>query len=310
MSIAIDMMQVATSLLLGEWEVIDLPLAKKSPPPVGTTGRRGRALEEDVLMESLSSGERQLGIRLPSNVIGIDIDGYKDSFRAIHNLNDRLGALPSTFGITSHGAYRSQTLLFLVPDGYHAVESAASAIDIIQHTHRYCVAPPSVHPTGSRYTWTRDAVPTSIIPEVSMLTELPQEWVEFLRNDATISIEAQGTLQLDDSVDMCPMLNAVLQRGIKGFDNAGRHDSLVRASYAIASTAAKGHRGSQTAMAALVSHFASVTVGEGREGEAQAVVESALEAAGEGVTRLCTCGKRQGGTYVNRTRSKWLKSKA
>lgn len=302
-----EMMSVATSLLLGEWEVIDLPLAKKSPPPVGATGKRGVALSEEALMTALESGTRQLGIRLPPNVIGIDIDGYKDDFRSILNLNERLGSLPSTFGITSHGSYRSQTLLFLVPDGYHAVESAASAIDIIQHTHRYCVAPPSIHPSGSKYTWTRDGAPTSIIPEVSMLTELPQEWVNFLRTQNTHS-ESVGTLELDSSDDMCPILRAVLKKGVEGFSNRGRHDALVAASYAVASTAAKGHRGSQKAMTTLLDHFASQTLLEGREQEAARVVESALEAAGERSGRLCTCGQKS--QYRNKTRSRWLISKA
>lgn len=298
----------ASDLLMKGWEVIHLPAGQKAPPPVGSTGRRGKALDEETLFEALAEG-RQVGIRLPRGVIGIDVDGYKDNFSALKTLEARLGNLPVSWAITSHGLYRSFTILFAVPEAAEWAESAANTIDVIQHHHRYLAAPPSLHPSGARYSWTLAGEPTRAAPEVSMLPVLPQAWQDYLRltepHRASQS-PLMGAIDLGGSG--CPIMGAVTSRALAGFSSRGRHDALVAGSWSIASLASKGHRGGAAALDRLRSEFLSRTAGEGREAEAEKAIAGALEKIGGSTERACSCGR--GRVHARTARSGWLKAKA
>ena len=61
------------------WPVLPLPYAKKKSPPAGFTGRTGKIPSyADMLAWSEDPKHRNgnLAIRVPRNVIGIDVDNY------------------------------------------------------------------------------------------------------------------------------------------------------------------------------------------------------------------------------------------
>ena len=118
-------------------------------------------------------------------MIGVDLDLYEDPTKdhpagerqaAWRELVDRLGPLPESPRATSRDDGISGIRLYrvppgwtgagdlpampvcqgghLLPDGHEAKPGdLVSPGEIIQHHHRYLVAPPSVHPSGRRYRW-------------------------------------------------------------------------------------------------------------------------------------------------------------
>ena len=125
-----------------------------------------------------------IALRLPDGVIGIDLDLYPDPTKdhpaverlaAWDALVSSLGPLPESPRATSRNDGISGIRLYRVPAGWKAAGilpvapvcvghplldgrearpgDLVSPGEVIQHHHRYLVAPPSVHPSGRRYRW-------------------------------------------------------------------------------------------------------------------------------------------------------------
>jgi hypothetical protein len=125
-----------------------------------------------------------IALRLPEDVIGIDLDLYLDPSKdhpaierlaAWEALVGPLGPLPESPRATSRDDGVSGIRLYRVPAGWKAAGILPAAPvcqghplpggrearpgdlvspgEVIQHHHRYLVAPPSVHPSGRRYRW-------------------------------------------------------------------------------------------------------------------------------------------------------------
>jgi Bifunctional DNA primase/polymerase, N-terminal len=125
-----------------------------------------------------------IALRLPEDVIGIDLDLYPDPSKdhpaveriaAWEALVGPLGPLPESPRATSRDDGVSGIRLYRVPTGWKAAGilpvaqvcqghplpggrearpgDLVSPGEVIQHHHRYMVAPPSIHPSGRRYRW-------------------------------------------------------------------------------------------------------------------------------------------------------------
>jgi len=145
-----------------------LPDGRKAPPPVGRTGRAGvDSIYADLYLEGEDLGRFNIGLRLPLNIIGIDVDAYgeKGGGETFADLRSMLGPLPSTWRCSARGDGISGIYLYTVPEGVELIDGWPG-IDVIQHHHRYLVVPPSVHPSGAVYEWFGPDGQPSDIPKV------------------------------------------------------------------------------------------------------------------------------------------------
>lgn len=95
----------AAQYLANGWNPMPMcPADNKSTPPAGFTGYKGRAVTaDDVTRWSTSKPDHHVGLRMPPDVIGIDIDHYgtKRGADRIAELEADLGPLPPTWTSTS-----------------------------------------------------------------------------------------------------------------------------------------------------------------------------------------------------------------
>jgi len=145
-----------------------------------------------------------IGLRLPAVAIGIDADTWKGpaAAEAWDNLLRQFGPLPAEAPwCTSRDDGVSGIRLFAVPGGYRAVTDLGEAGEVIQHHHRYVVAPPSIHPgTGKPYRWVN--APDGRLPDARKLPPLPPAWLAGLRagNPAAIG-DGKETDWTDPDID-------------------------------------------------------------------------------------------------------------
>lgn len=171
-----------------------LPLAPrtKGPPPAGFTGWDGidPSFPDCLEFEQLAAyrGTGQVALRMPSTVIGVDVDAYggRTGAATVAEATRRWGPLPSGPWSSARDDGVSGIRFYRVPDGTVLVANLAfpelrvGHVEIIQRHHRYAVVWPSVHPTtGTGYTWRGTAAP-DMPPAVGDLPELPAAWVAAL----------------------------------------------------------------------------------------------------------------------------------
>lgn len=168
------------------WHPFPLPAAAKSPPPDGVTGANGidPTAEQVQRWVELHDGAN-VGLRMPLNVVGIDVDEYdgKHGAATLAALEAQYGKLPATWRSTARGDGPSGIRFYRIPPGVIFPGQFGPDIEAIQHHHRYAVVAPSIHPkTGERYRWfdLADVLGTNP-PLVDDLAELPFAWIEGLR---------------------------------------------------------------------------------------------------------------------------------
>lgn len=184
-----------------------LPLSESHTPVVeGYSGRDERDLSEDHLREYFGprGRGRRLGLRVPDNVIGIDVDQYGDK-TGFDNLTwyeegppwgtaaEGLGPLPRTYLLTSRFDGMSGIRFFRVPPGLKWRDLGGS-VETIQRHHRFAVAAPSVSKkTGYPYVWRHTSDWRECgIPFVDELPELPDAWVRHLSGRKRYSASSVG----------------------------------------------------------------------------------------------------------------------
>jgi putative DNA primase/helicase len=171
---------------------LPLPKNRKAPVPNGWTGSEGLfASGPDIQEWCESNPEGNIALRLPRNVIGIDVDDYgmKSGAKSTRDAMTEFGPLPSTGRVTSR--YEQDKVsgirLFRVPEGTVLASQFSSAglgpdVEIVQFHHRYCVAPGSIHPdTNLPYKWINLDGTEGELPAVADLPELPQAWIDGLQ---------------------------------------------------------------------------------------------------------------------------------
>jgi Bifunctional DNA primase/polymerase, N-terminal/AAA domain len=154
---ALDMYRAA-----GWKRVFPLPVGEKDPPPEGVTGATGQAPSVEILAQfRRSPWNSNLGIAMPQDLIGIDVDQYGDKRGAGHlaNLEHQLGAqLPPTVRSSSRGADNPSGIrLYRVPPGLYWLGELCPDVEIIAWHYRYLVGWPSIHPEGRPYLWYDDS---------------------------------------------------------------------------------------------------------------------------------------------------------
>lgn len=160
---------------------LPLPLNAKFPPPAGTTGYNGQTPTSEQIID-WSATPSNIALRLPNNVVGIDVDNYNDKNGAqtLRNLEQRFGQLPATWTVTSRND-GSGIRFFKASFSAHTLSSLGEGIDVIRYGHRYAVVWPSIHPSGDTYRWfDPNGHVTDVIPVVDELPVLPMKWHMYL----------------------------------------------------------------------------------------------------------------------------------
>jgi hypothetical protein len=183
------------------WHPIRLPAGAKDQPPTGRTGGGGVDMTEAEIVAADWSGN--VGLRMPPDVIGLDVDVYKGGGVTLKELVDRLGPLPNTRISYSGRNDNSGIRFFRVPAGRWV--AGLPGIEVIQRHHRYAAVAPSLHPEGRKYGWwdqSEDA-PTDDVPLVEDLPELPWAWIDelSLANSADTGSKAVAPTEAAEFLD-------------------------------------------------------------------------------------------------------------
>jgi hypothetical protein len=264
--------EAALALWQAGWVgVLPLPERSKTPPPEGFTGAGGVYPSRADVQSWVDDGRpgANVAIRLPGTVIGIDVDAYANKLGGTtHKLAvEKYGPLPPTWRSTSREQSVSGIYLYTVPDGLAWPGELGRDVEIIQHRHRYMVAPPSVHPSGARYRWIRPDGATSLTPpRPAELAALPGAWVEALGVQGVRG----GTVrtELDDAAvgawldavtagrgdGLCRATRDALGTAVGELDGA-RHPAALRGCLRLVRLAAEGHTGAADALNAVRAAF-------------------------------------------------------
>lgn len=292
------------------WSPIPLPFKEKSPVPDNTTGSTAEYVDEAQVARWLGKKNGQLrggfkgrpeyaragnmsfppgniALRLPANVIGIDIDLYggKAGADTLALAEEKWGELPPTWTSTSR-LDGSGIRYFLVPEGLKW-RDVGPGIETIKWYHRYAIVWPSIHDkTGKRYYWIRpDGSSTGIasgeveFPDIAELPMLPAKWVAGLTEGQAytgsgdagdIDYEsAKEWLGENGGGELCSTMLATLskyQREVrKAGDDGGAHDQARDGAWALLGDAGLGHTGATEAIRQLQAVFLTA-VGSRRDG--------------------------------------------
>ena len=137
--------------------ILPLPYAKKKNPPAGFTGATGTdpTFPDVHAWADGTGGKHNICLRMPANIIGIDVDAYGDKSGAITLAarEEQWGPLPPTWRTTSRDDGVSGIRLYRIPEGLAWPGVVGPGIETVRRDHRYAVAWPSVHPEGGTYRW-------------------------------------------------------------------------------------------------------------------------------------------------------------
>jgi hypothetical protein len=140
-------------------------------------------------------GAHRLGFRPPPEVVIIDVDHYdaKRGADTIDRAEEWLGDLPLTYKVTSRGVDDpSGRYLFRKPAdldfsdralAQFADEHGKTSVEILRTGHRFSWAPGDInHKNGKTVQCFDPDGEPCLLPDVTEIPELPQRWVEYLRN--------------------------------------------------------------------------------------------------------------------------------
>jgi hypothetical protein len=269
----------------------------KAPLAKGVTGHQGiDATDKELLALIREFPTANIGIRLPWNIIGIDVDAYdgRKGLETISNIERRLKCpLPETWRSTSrmwNGDYYSGIYLFRARREDTQVWvtdlGPGSGVEIAQFHHRFATVPPSIHNSlGLQYQWwcgPKEANP----PRPESLPELPKAWNEYLlsprayvvRSSADLPEVAEWFSRVSGG-GMCRFMKRAVELETEKLrvakEYGGLHDTVVAAVTYICSNAAEGHRGLEVALNMLEFEF----TGSGRRRNLRSEWKSAVSTA-------------------------------
>lgn len=276
------------------WSPIPLPPRQKSPVPDGFTGADGRYVDDVQLRRWLRGDPLNVGrytfrpgnvaIRMPKNVVGIDVDAYdgKAGARTLKEREAVWGPLPATWQSTSRPGTGSGIRWFRVPEGLAWPGTVGPGIEVIRWDHRYALVYPSIHDkTGNQYVWLnpKGKVAKDYAPAPGELKKLPKAWVEGLTegkrwtNRPVAEMDASDMQRwLSDRPEPdspCDAMRELVRGGkltlMKAGDDGGAHDAARDLSWGVLRDAGAGHYGAAWALGELRNAFL-VSV-EGRRGD-------------------------------------------
>lgn len=271
--------QAARDYLEAGWSPIPLPFKEKSPPPDDLTGAAGEWVDAVRVAAwtrtvrpvraragNLSFIAGNVGLRLPRNVLGIDVDLYdgKTGAKTMHDAIERMGTLPPTWSSTARFD-GSGIFLFRVPEGLAWPGQVGPGVETIRWDHRYAMVAPSIHDKIHKpYAWTRpdgERV-TDEIPAVAELPYLPEPWVLGLTGGAEWVEREGGDISADEArawitdrvtpETMCEVMSATLTKYSRELRQAGEdggaHEVARNGAWALIGDAAGGHGGVSDAL--------------------------------------------------------------
>ncbi|WP_167465807.1 bifunctional DNA primase/polymerase [Nocardia brasiliensis] len=277
---------------LGLWDagwhgVLPLPPGKKASPPEGYTGYSGAYPKyPDVYSWTEQHADGNIALRMPDDVIGIDVDAYGTKTGGAtysHAVRD-WGVLPRTWMSTARTDGISGIRFYRVPPGTRLVTQITfpaanlAHIEIIQWFHRYAVVSPSIHPdTGKPYRWCDpDGFWADEPPSVDEFPALPARWVQELAAPAEAplaDVDVAAVLAALPAGPMNVVVTARLERAMTDLRSLGagsRHDTTTQHVLALLRMAEQGRGGVAEALTALGQEFVRVVGADRGEGPARA----------------------------------------
>lgn len=238
---------------------LPLPPRAKANPPAGYTGVTGVDPDPTTIANWCSSaGDGNLALRLPPDVIGVDLDLYKDP-TAYARLVELTGPLPQTI-VSGSKTDGSGIYLYRVPplpDGKRFLDAPVEAVEVVQHGHRYVVAWPSIHPDGNQYRWwaqegdeTLDGPPAI---DDDRIAELPWRALEALTVDRHVYDQREAApVTLTDGIQSEKVMG-LLREGLDACEglSGGRHDTIAKTSAALIRASDNGEPGVREALEVL-----------------------------------------------------------
>lgn len=269
------------------WAPLPLPPRAKKHPPTGWTGTDGAwPSGADVHAWTEDQPGGNIALRLPPNVIGIDVDAYanKPGGLVLAQLEHDHGALPPTWRSTARDDGTSGIRFYTVPEGLRWPSVLGPGIEVIRHGHRYAVAWPSIHPdTGGTYRWITPDGATALadIPTPDALPELPTAWIAHFTGGELAGEQARAGLTHAAAGDWlatrgtgpaCRATARALDRLLHDLTGAAgaRHDAALTGTNRIIWAAGAGHTGATTALDMARQAFLLATAGDRAPGEAAA----------------------------------------
>jgi hypothetical protein len=272
---------------------LPLPPRRKSSPPKDTTGEGGAwpSVADCMAWADGPEGAGNIALRLPHDVIGLDVDAYDGKLGAwsLTAAEQRYGPLPATWCTTARGDGVSGIRLYRVPEGLAWPGEVGPACEIIQHRHRYAVVWPSVHPGGPTYQWYGPDGQPSGIPDPDQLPALPQAWVDGLtggrehqatpRNNWTTTQIQHWLITRPRALDApCPrMKRAVDAARLALAAGTSAHDTTIGAVMRAVRLADEGHAGAVPALGQLHAAFMTEATRPGRPGHTRSVSQAENE---------------------------------
>jgi hypothetical protein len=275
---------VDTYWQLGWRGVIPLEAGTKWPPPTGFTGYGGidpSYPDVSEWKEEPKYHNGNLGIRLPDDLVGIDVDCYdgKPGAATLVDAENRWGPLPTTYASTSRQD-GSGIRLYRIPSGvqlHDRIEfgEGTGGIEVVQHHHRYVVAWPSFHPeTGEQYQWHNGNVMESP-PAPDNIPELPAAWVDGLRVERTNGYTAEipaDVMEFLTEGDMSPRVAKRLKEAVEDLETS-RHDTTRDHVLALLRFGKCGDPGTLIALKTLREVFVANVAPDRKGGKKEATLE-------------------------------------
>ena len=238
---------------------LPLPEKKKWAPPTGTTGHSAEDPNLPQIADWLASPSTgNIALRMPENVLGIDVDAY-GAKRGAETLGERefeWGELPPTYTVTSRSDGISGIRLYRVPPKMAWPGQVDDGIETIHRGHRYAVVWPSVHPEGSIYRWyDPDGEQCVRPPSPDDLPELPDEWLLGLTGGKMADPAAKADVSLDEvsqslrdwardgaCAQMSSRVDSLVEK-MSGPHTASRHDIMRDGLLPVLRLGQTGHAG-------------------------------------------------------------------
>jgi hypothetical protein len=253
-----------------EWPVPVFPLRPRGKTPLTPRGFKDASLDPEQV-EAWWRRWPDANVGLPtgraSRLLVVDLDGDEGACSWGVLLSAHPGTPPETAVRTGGGGWH---LFYRFPDGPPLGNSAgrlAPAIDT-RGEGGYVVAPPSVHPSGARYSWTAPPRGEVVAPPawlVGQLTARPAPSERPWRPPPAPLVRGGTPYGLAG-------LEAEVRR-VADAPEGARNDTLNRAAFAAGQLVAGGELGAETAVAAL--EGAAAEAGLGSE-EARATIRSGI----------------------------------
>lgn len=293
--------------------ILPLPTRRKTWPPRDYTGGKGIDPSwPDIAAWMESDPDGNIALRMPHNVVGLDVDNYGDKTGGdtITICEAMWGKLPPTWRSTSRDDGISGIRLYRIPEGLAwPGELEGGSVEIIQRKHRYAVVAPSIHPEGRTYRWrTPDGHPTISVPRPGDLPELPEAWVEGLTGgeiateSTRVSVGDQEAIgwvasRPGASEPPCPPMLAILET--YETSPGSRHTALNNAVMTCVRYAQGEHHGAVDILGKLRNRFKGVvcdpahpsprTAGEADAEWMRSVVGAVGICLGDPAPRSCDC---------------------